>query len=153
MSAMVETLLQSTPWASLPCATGPATDVPFAFRRLLMAQSAADADVAYWQLDNVVILQGRIFPSALPLIALIGLALVECAVTTPARYRLVELMTEFALGQPHESVVDADAMSVAIAVEVHRQAGVVCSLLADEDPRVRRDAIEILFRAEGEVDR
>ncbi len=132
---------------------GSAVNVPHVFRRLLSAEAVRDADVAYWQLDNVVVLQGRLFPSAVPLIAPIGLALVDCTVSKPARYRLAELLTEFALGEPHESIVDPGILSAAINIELHRQTGVVYSLLADEDARVRRDAIEILLRIDGEVDR
>lgn len=52
-------------WSSLRSHARDSSEyVPDAFRQLIDAQSEVEADTAYWQLDNRVVTQGRLYEAA-----------------------------------------------------------------------------------------
>jgi hypothetical protein len=150
MVQLIDELLGAVDWQSLGAASGDASRVPDALRQLLRASNADEASAAYWLLDNEVVVQGRMYTSVAPLISIIGLAVFHAGANAVARHRLVELLTEFALGHAHEDVRDPVGCEGSVRYELGRLAGSLFALLDDPDPRIRRDAIEILRTVEGE---
>src|SRR2546428_3629304 len=79
-------------------------DVPESFLQLIDSQTDAQAKEAYWRLDNRVMVQGQLFQAAEKLVPAI-LAALQLDLSPSARHRLVELLTEIALGVPDKSEV------------------------------------------------
>ena len=66
-------------WSLLREASGSANHIPDALRQLVSAKSAADADEAYWRLENHVVVQGQLFSSAEQVVQVLLATLVEDA--------------------------------------------------------------------------
>ena len=143
-------LLTSVDWSSTRTLTSSSSNfVPDAFRRLIDARTEADADDAYWQLDNRVVVQGRLFEASEKLIAPL-LAALELELSLAARHRVVELLTEIALGETgkEELAVGNTGLAEASRAEIRSGLSSVYKLLEDPDPRVRRAALHILDAVE-----
>jgi hypothetical protein len=142
-------LLDSVNWGHLRWQMGPSADfVPDAFRRLIHSQSEEDARAAYWMLDNGVVVQGSLFEASEKLLPLL-LAALELELT-PARHRVVELLTEIALGVPDKSevAVGNSGLADAIRAAIRRGLSATYALLGDSDARIRRAALHILAAVE-----
>lgn len=74
--------------------------MPGVLRALLGAGSAAEADAAYWRLDNVVIVQGRLHEAALATMSCLAVGLGRA--TLFGRPRALELMVQIASGEAEE---------------------------------------------------
>lgn len=84
-------------------ALGSARDVPAALWKLARSSSAAEAESAYWRIDNVVVVQGALYQAALPTAAC---AVIALGTASPlGRLHLLELLVQLALGEPHPSEV------------------------------------------------
>jgi len=140
----VTSVMDETDWSALRCADGTADKIPERMLDLLRATVDEDADRAYWRIDNHVIVQGRYYDAAPPLIAPIGLALAGEGIAAPARRALAELLTELALGHPHEDESDPDVLRVQVQAGFGRLKDVLHRLQSDVDDRVREDARLIL---------
>jgi hypothetical protein len=88
--------LQSTDWLSL-AANGDPRLLPGAISALHQATSAHDAQRAYWQIDNVSMVQGVVYDSALPVMKALLVGLHDC--TPIARPYLLELIVQICGGE------------------------------------------------------
>src|SRR5438105_4922725 len=93
MNWLASHLLAATDWSSLRSAIGTAGNVPAAVESLASAASEEKARTANWRLDNRVVVQGRVFQSALPLVPVL-LALVAGTLSSPARKWVLDLLYE-----------------------------------------------------------
>jgi HEAT repeat protein len=123
--------------------------VPDAFRRLIDSRTEADADQAYWMLDNRVVLQGSLFEASEKLIAPL-IAALELDLSPAARHGVLELLTEIALGgtDPSEVALGNSGLADASRAAIRRGLPAIYSLLQDPDPRVRDASIHILGAVE-----
>lgn len=78
-------------WASLE-ALGDVKAVPAALQRLMEAETEAQAQEAYWHIDNTVVVQTTLYPAALPTIKCLTTMLPVCAPV--ARRFILELMEQ-----------------------------------------------------------
>jgi hypothetical protein len=143
-------MLDSVDWDHTRWQMGPSSDfVPNAFRRLIAAQTEADADQAYWMLDNRVVVQGSLFEASEKLTPPL-LAALQLDLSPAARHGVVELLTEIALGGPDPSEVALGNSGLADASRAAIRGGLstIYRLLEDPDPRVRDAAIHVLDAVE-----
>jgi hypothetical protein len=84
-------------WVHLAGAETTPVGVPFALEMLRTAASASAADEAYRRIDNTVIVQGALYPAALPTAACIVAMLATC--TPVARVRALELLEQISGGE------------------------------------------------------
>jgi len=82
----------------------------------------------------------------------IGIALQMTGLTTAARYRLMELVTEIALGHPHEDVSGASDLAARVSECLDALGGVLVAQLSSEDARVRLDVVEVISTRNGHRD-
>jgi hypothetical protein len=91
--------LDEVDWRSLRTAHRTAENVPGALEALAVADDPQTVDDAYWRLDNHIVLQGTIYPSALAAVPYI-LDLLLTAPTGPRRIAAYDLLIEIARGVP-----------------------------------------------------
>ena len=145
---VVLALIEAVNWKPLSTIDGDAADVPHRLRKLIFATAAPEADAAYWELDNHVIVQGRMFGAAPFVVAPLSVALFSGALGTPARLAVLNLLTEIALGHGHEDESDPDEIVRLARAELLRVSLGLYPLLGDPDAQVRRCARDILEEIE-----
>lgn len=142
--------VQSVDWRNTRSNARASSDyVPEAFQRLIDARTEDEAKAAYWLLDNRVVTQGRLFQSSEKL-APILLAALKLPLSPPARHRVVELVTEIALGvtAEEEARLGNSGLADAARAAIRRDVPMIYELLSDEDPRIRRAALHVLDAVE-----
>lgn len=145
--------LKSVDWANTRSNARVSSDyVPEAFQQLIDARTEDEAKAAYWLLDNRVVTQGRLFEASEKLAPTL-LAALNLPLSPPARHRLVELVTEIALGvtSDEEARLGNSGLADAARAAILRNVPSIYELLSDEDARIRRAALHILDAVE--VDR
>jgi hypothetical protein len=83
-------------WASVEALVD-ASRVPTALQRLMEAETEAQANAAYWQIDNNVVVQTALYPAALPTIKCLTTMLPVCPPV--ARRFILELMEQIGGGK------------------------------------------------------
>lgn len=89
-------------WSALSTFEGDGADLPDALRRLAAARTTAEARTACWEIDNVVVIQGRLSQSAAAVVSCLMHSLVTAA--PPARDEIISLIASLASG--YEDHVD-----------------------------------------------
>lgn len=72
--------------------------VPDALRRLLAAVDEDEAMAAYWELENVVVVQGQLYSAALPTVSVLLAALLG-ELSADARDLVLELLQQIVTGE------------------------------------------------------
>jgi hypothetical protein len=142
--------LAATNWASQRASAGrSAAHVPIAVEALLTATTEDEAERAYWQLDNTVVVQGQLFASARPLVPVL-LAALAGPLSAPARAHVADLLIEIACGWPDRSEVDRGNGDVGDACRdaVRDGSGLIYEMLRSDDPGLRERALHILNAVE-----
>ncbi|MFC5173696.1 hypothetical protein ACFPRK_24310 [Streptomyces mutomycini] len=75
--------------------------VPGALRRLLAAADEDDALAAYWDLENVVVVQGQLHSAALPTVSVLLAGLLG-ELSADARDLVLELLQQIVMGESDE---------------------------------------------------
>ncbi|MBM7442417.1 hypothetical protein [Streptomyces sp. HB132] len=78
--------------------------VPGALRRLLAAADEDDALAAYWDLENVVVVQGQLHSAALPTVSVLLAGLLG-ELSADARDMVLELLRQIVMGESDEGEV------------------------------------------------
>ncbi len=146
-------LMEAVSWDGLKTNAGNATDVPSRLFRLFEAADVTEAESAYWQLDNHIIVQGRMYWSAVASIPTLGAALLSQNLSPPALHGVIDLLTEIALGHGHEREKEPDEITHEARVELSRMLYGFYALAGNSDDRVRRCVIDILEVLEPEEPR
>jgi hypothetical protein len=102
MTLIAECEIDRHPWQQLRSIRGVATDVPLALKRLLAADSSNEADAAYWQLENVVVVQGQLYESAAAVVSVVLAALLEPR-PSYVEISLIELLFQIVAGEADSS--------------------------------------------------
>lgn len=94
--------LDRVDWGKLREDCKMADNVPFAVKKLLYAENSKEAEEAYWELDNGVVVQGQLFESAEYLIPVLIASLLE---DNPKfiRDNILELLFQIVAGEVHEA--------------------------------------------------
>jgi hypothetical protein len=78
-----------------------AAGVPAAIQALCCAESKTQSDEAYWKIDNVVVVQGRLFEAALPTAVCLTSSLRICSSVSLSN--VLELLVQLGSGVPDPS--------------------------------------------------
>ena len=97
MNFVAEAVLDSVDWNGLRTIRGTANEVPRNLRRLAETQTDEEAVGAYWYLDNEVVVQGKVFQAAPPVVSVL-LAMLEGSLSVPARHWTMELLVQVTCG-------------------------------------------------------
>jgi hypothetical protein len=137
-------VLDAVDWSRAKSALGQSDFVPGAFLGLVLSRSETEAEQHYWELDNGIVRQGALFEAAGQLAPAI-LGALELPLSHPARFWLVELLTELVLGEtdPSETARGVDVRAI-VRDLVRGRLPMIVGLLQDPDARVRKDAIYLL---------
>lgn len=104
-------------WTALHTFEGDGSALPDALRRLATATTAAEAEAAYEEFDNVVVIQGRLSQSATAVVSCLMHALVTAA--PPARDEIVSLLALLANG--YDDHVDIDMVGPVNLAEIRQE--------------------------------
>jgi hypothetical protein len=148
--------VERTKWSLLRMAYDRnAAEVPGALRALAAATSEAEVQRAYWRLDNVVVVQGRVFEAAefvvQPLLQL--LCLRNAAVQRYTLDLLIELTGAAAYPDPSEVERGNAGLVERCRARAREGIAVVYGLLDAEEPWVRISAFELLEYIETDTER
>ena len=102
---LAELELDRWDWSRLRQATGPATHVPGSIRAMLRAGTPDELDEHYWELENHVVIQGRLFQSAPPVVAVLMAALTCADRPSWVRIGVLDLLFQLVIGTSHESEI------------------------------------------------
>ena len=103
--ALAEIELARWDWSRLRQATGPATHVPGSIRAMLSAATPDELDEYYWELENHVVIQGRLFQAAPPVVAVLMAALTCAERPSWVRIGVLDLLFQLVIGTSHESEI------------------------------------------------
>src|ERR1700712_1066210 len=101
LDMLVEMQLGLYDWTQIREANGTAASIPIAFRELLESESPNASVVAYWKLENHVVVQGSLFQAARCLLPAICAALVDFNRAKWVRVQLLELLYQLVAGVTH----------------------------------------------------
>ncbi|HRI62678.1 MAG TPA: hypothetical protein PK156_00525 [Polyangium sp.] len=104
-------------WSQLQAAVD-ASGVPAAIRALESATSNDEALTAYWKIDNTVVVQGAVYPAALPTIRCLLISLTRSTVL--ARPHILELLVQIGSGEAAELKGNNSDLVQRCLVEVNR---------------------------------
>lgn len=93
-------------WSSLHSFHGSSDDLPDAIRALVYAESIDEAEAAYWRLDNVTILQGRLSQSSAAVASSLTCGLHSAS--GPGRSYILDLLAQISGG--YEDHVDIESV-------------------------------------------
>lgn len=93
-------------WPVVRHAYGPASQTPAALKELLAAQTPQECKLAYWKLENYVVVQGQVFEAAEYVVQVIMAALVKPDRPRHVRIDLLELLFQIIHGIPHQQEIE-----------------------------------------------
>lgn len=108
-----------------------AIGVPDAIERMRQARSKKESDEAYWRIDNIVVVQERLFEAAVPTAACLVTALPRCS--KESRSNFLDLLFQLGNGEPDPSEVALGNAQLAEScrVELLKAYGVYISILEE----------------------
>jgi hypothetical protein len=117
-------------WAHLR-AMGSAAGVPAAIEALCRASSKAQSDDAYWRIDNVVVVQGRLFEAAFPTTVCLTSGLRTCS--SVSQPDVLELLVQLGNGtpDPSESLLGSSNLAQLCGRELTREFGSFVSIFEE----------------------
>ncbi|MFD7745610.1 hypothetical protein ACFV2V_21620 [Streptomyces sp. NPDC059698] len=98
---LAEVEIARTVWEDFRTMGDRSGGVPDALRRLLAASDEDEAMVAYWDLENVVVVQGQLHSAALPTVSVLLAGLLD-ELSADARDLVLELLQQIVMGEPDE---------------------------------------------------
>jgi hypothetical protein len=105
LEMLAESEIARHPWPALREIAGPADRIPDVLRALLAATSSADAEKAYWRLENHVVVQGQLYEAAVATTHVVMAALVAPNRPSFVRTALFELLLQIVSGESHQDEV------------------------------------------------
>ncbi|UBV44783.1 hypothetical protein LAJ19_16695 (plasmid) [Deinococcus taeanensis] len=91
-------------WSRFRTVRGPGHEVPRALHDLLGASSPEEVDLAYWKLENGVVVQGQLFEAAEPVVSVL-LAALQDPLPSFVKFGIGELLFQIVAGEADESEV------------------------------------------------
>jgi hypothetical protein len=101
INLLVELELNRPNWDHIVESDGPATKIPGAIRELLAAATPEQAELAYWKLENHVVVQGQLFEAACFVVPIIMTALLQEERPRFIQISLLELLFQIVHGESH----------------------------------------------------
>jgi len=145
MNFIAEALLDSVDWDGLRTIRGTANEVPRNLRRLAETQTDEEAVSAYWYLDNEIVVQGKVFQAAAPVVSVL-LAMLEGSLSGPARHWTMELLVQISCGWADVSEIALGNSDVIEECRRRAREGIwtIYGQLLDPDREVRECALEVV---------
>jgi len=128
-------------WSRLRSFAGDASRLPAAIEALVFAESDEDAKAAYWRIDNVALVQGRLSESALPVTSclLVGLPFAR----GKGRAHIFDLLATIAGG--HDEHVDTEIVGAVSVRECVRLMARSLSTFVEEVEQGDPSCVDILL--------
>jgi len=104
-------------WRALRTFEGDGSHLPDALRRLAAARTETEAGDAYWEIDNVVVIQGRLSQSATAVVCCLMQALATAP--PPARDEIISLIALIANG--YDDHVDVEMVGPVSLAEIRQE--------------------------------
>ncbi|MEU3267252.1 hypothetical protein [Streptomyces bacillaris] len=101
---LAEVEIARTAWADFRTLGDRSSGVPDALRRLLAAADEDEAMAAYWDLENVVVVQGQLHSAALPTVPVLLAGLLD-DMSADARDLVLGLLQQIVMGESDEDEV------------------------------------------------
>jgi hypothetical protein len=152
---VLEWELEQVDWHSLATSGGGrAHDVPNALRALASATTEAEAEAAYWRLDNVVVVQAYVFEAGEYVIRPLAQILATYPSNLVAR-NVLDLLIELTGSDvdPSDLSQGSTARVLSCRSRVREALATIYQLLSSVDPRVRYSALELLEHVEPDKQR
>ena len=145
--------LERIPWGDLRLSSGDASKVPAALRKLAQSPSRDEGLNAYWELDNSIVIQGRLFQAAefvVPFVLDLALGAVD-----HVRELALELLIQLAAGQPDPSEISAGNTELGDLCRTTIRAGLASYylFLDSSNDEFRDRALELIDFVEQDADR
>lgn len=133
-------------WAPLQTVSGGARDLPGAIDRMLHARSAEDAESAYSQISNNVVVRGLLFEAAVPTAAAVSRAVCTGDYTAPGLPRALDLLVGLAFGEalPIERERPEGDLGARCRDIVREGLDCIKSLVDQDDERVLLGVLELV---------
>ena len=97
MKRLVEFLIESTDWQAYEDIDGPAVNVARGLTALLESANAEEAEAAYWQLENRIVVQGNVYSVCVPAVRILVASLLnDCGF--PVRVAVLDLLYQILSG-------------------------------------------------------
>ncbi len=145
--------LDRVDWSALRAEGGNAAGVPAALKALCVASSEEEAAAAYWRIDNVVVVQGRVYQAA-EYVVPVALQLLLAESPTVQR-RALELLIQITGGttDPQELAVSNLDVAARCRHAAKRGLELVYALVGSSNAQVRDRSVELLDYVEDDADR
>ena len=105
LDLLVEMELNRWDWSNIIEAHGPATNIPVAIRELMLAQNVEESEIAYWKLENHIVVQGNVFEAAAYAVPVFMAALVKTDRPTHFVISTMDLFYQIIAGGVHEEEI------------------------------------------------
>ncbi len=102
---LVECEISQYDWSTMMEISGPATEIPQAILELLNASCPHEAVIAYWKLENHVVVQGALFEAAVCTVSVICASLAYGSRPKWVMIQLLELLFQIVSGESHADEV------------------------------------------------
>ncbi|MET7364411.1 hypothetical protein ABZS61_01035 [Streptomyces sp. NPDC005566] len=99
---LAEVEIARTRWEDFRTLGNRSRGVPEALRRLIAAVDEDEAMGAYWDLENVVVVQGQLHSAALPTVSVLLAGLLD-ELSADARDMVLELLQQIVMGESDET--------------------------------------------------
>lgn len=109
---LFDQFLDSIHWSEYNTSIGNAAAVKHSLRQLVDSKSAESANNCYWEIENIVFVQGAVFNSAVPVVTVCFLALSVLDIPSYVECMLLEIIFFIATGVPATSDEKHDGPSV-----------------------------------------
>jgi hypothetical protein len=142
---------QNVTWPPEWVAVGDAQTVVNSLRSLWYASNDEEATVAYWGVDNVVVVQGTVYPAA-GVVSEVLVRMVAHGSSCTRRWAL-ELLLQLCDGWPLPNSAPAAASMSRCSAALSGSIEVMYSLLTSHDSGVRLLAAEVVKRVDQQPER
>lgn len=145
MNPVAVELLKQADWNELRTVLGVGTDVPAALVDLADAPDKESADRAYWNLDNIIVVQGQLYTAAIAALpVLVGMLIGP--LSPSVRVRTADLLFEIGTGTTDKSEVQFGRdLGAEARAGLSGAMWMLYGLAFDADVRVAKTALQLAF--------
>lgn len=153
LDVLVEAELARHNWDQIREANGFASDIPKAFVELLNSETPQASSVAYWKLENHVVLQGSLFEAAVYIVPAICAALVDFGRPEWVKIQLLELFFQIVAGEAHSEEAERGLPDLGAACRAEATKGLWLLYRIFQDGELWSAAREVIALIDNNRDR
>lgn len=106
IAQIVDALISMHRWDETFDALGSPSRVHVAIRDLLLCEDLLKIHEIYWGIENVVVVQGQVYESALPCLEVLLMALVKCELPEFVKCEIYNVIFQVIAGYPAREAID-----------------------------------------------